>query len=63
MLSKMGGYLMWYVIKILLLLGQTALFMVLGVMNSIPSTVAIICAAGTFACVGLSIAQMFTEDL
>lgn len=54
---------MWYIVKTLLLLGQTALFMVLGAVNAIPFTVALICAAGTFACVGLSIAQMFTEDL
>lgn len=54
---------MWYVARTLLLLGQTALFMVLGAVNAVPFTVAIICAAGSFACVGLSIAQMFTEDL
>ena len=36
---------------------------IVGVMGVVPDTVAIIFSVGMFACAGITIAQLFSEDL
>jgi hypothetical protein len=54
---------MWYVIKATFFSFMAVMFMLLGAFNILPDVVAIICGVGMFVCVGLTVAQLFCEDL
>ena len=54
---------MWYVIKATFFSFMAVMFMLLGAFNILPDVVAIISSVGMFVCVGLTVAQLFCEDL
>ena len=54
---------MYYVFKAVFFSLMAIMFMLLGAFNYLPDTVAIISGVGMFACMGLTVAQLFCEDL
>jgi hypothetical protein len=54
---------MWYVFKSVFFMLMCFAFILLGAFHYIPFYLSIICSVGCFACFGLTIAQMFCEDL
>ena len=54
---------MWFIFKMLFFFFCTVATIFLGALNILPNTVAVICAVGFFTCMGLSVAQLFCEDL
>jgi len=54
---------MWFIFKTLFFFFCMGATVFMGALNIIPNTVAIICAVGFFFCMGLSVAQLFCEDL
>jgi hypothetical protein len=54
---------MWYVFKATFFSFMAVMFMLLGAFNILPDVVAIISSVGMFACMGLTVAQLFCEDL
>ena len=54
---------MYYVFKAVFFSLMAIMFMLLGAFNYLPDTVAIISAVGMFTCMGLTVAQLFCEDL
>ncbi len=59
----MGGSIMWLVFKAVFFSFMAVMFMLLGEFNILPDVVAIIYSVGMFMCVGLTVAQLFCEDL
>jgi len=59
----MGGRIMWFVFKAVFFSFMAVMFMLLGAFNILPDTVAILSGVGMFMCVGLTVAQLFCEDL
>jgi hypothetical protein len=54
---------MWFMIKFLFFMFMCFGGIIVGAMGFIPHTVAIIFSVGMFACAGLTISQLFCEDL
>lgn len=54
---------MWFMIKFLFFMFMCFGGIIVGAMGFIPHTVAIIFSVGMFACAGITIAQLFCEDL
>jgi len=54
---------MWFMIKFLFFMFMCFGGIIVGVMGVVPDTVAIIFSVGMFACAGITIAQLFSEDL
>ena len=54
---------MWFVFKTLFFFFCMSATIIMGAFNILPNPVAIICAVGFFFCMGLSVAQLFCEDL
>jgi hypothetical protein len=54
---------MYYVFKAVFFSLMAIMFMLLGAFNILPDVVAIISSVGMFACMGLTVAQLFCEDL
>jgi len=54
---------MWFVFKAVFFSFMAVMFMLLGAFNILPDTVAILSGVGMFMCVGLTVAQLFCEDL
>ena len=54
---------MWFMIKFLFFMFMCFGGIIMGAMEVVPDAVAIIFSVGMFACAGLTIAQLFCEDL
>ena len=54
---------MWFVFKAVFFSFMAVMFMLLGAFNILPDVVAIISSVGMFMCIGLTVAQLFCEDL
>ena len=54
---------MWFIFKMLFFFLCTSVTIFLGALHMIPQPVAIIGVVGFFTCMGLSVAQLFCEDL
>ena len=59
----MGGSVMWFVFKTVFFFLCVSATVFMGALNIIPQPVAIIGAVGFFFCMGLTVAQLFCEDL
>ncbi len=54
---------MWFMIKFLFFMFMCFGGIIVGAMGVVPHAIAIIFSVGMFACAGLTIAQLFCEDL
>lgn len=54
---------MWFMIKFLFFMFMCFGGIIVGAMEVVPHAIAIIFSVGMFACAGITIAQLFCEDL